>query len=191
MIRYVIAATAGLLAAGAAEAQTFDVFTSFEFEDTDGEFTVGESPITATFLNGEAKSIGAPALYQTGLNSWMVDAGQIGTIEFETPASLVDVWLRDQLPDVDSVMTFFSPGGDVLTTFEGDFVEWTHVVVDDVGPIGSITLQNNAGAGGYTVLDDFGFNAVPAPGAVALLGAGAIASSRRRRRSSARPVGLG
>ena len=45
------------LCASAATAQ--DIVTGFEFNDTSGEFVLGVAPETATFMGGEAKSIGA------------------------------------------------------------------------------------------------------------------------------------
>ena len=73
-----------------------DVTTSFEFTDTDGEFTLGTSPNSVTFQDGEARSLFQRSLYRTGLNSWMVGSGNTGMITFETPAAEVDFFFKDE-----------------------------------------------------------------------------------------------
>lgn len=171
---------AALSASTAFAGGPFDVFTDFEFEDTDGFFELGNAPTTVQFLNGQAKTIGAPLLYTSGMNAWMIDAGQTGEILFQTQASGVDFWFRDQAPETASVLTFFGADDQVLAQFNGSFTAFQHIVVENVGPIARITLQNN-GPFAYTVIDDFGFTAVPAPGGMALFALSAGVAFRRRR----------
>ncbi len=60
-----------------------DIFTSFEFDDSDG-FILGNAPFTATFQGGVTKSVGQGGLYDGGVFSWHVDTAG-GTIIFAIP----------------------------------------------------------------------------------------------------------
>jgi glucose/arabinose dehydrogenase len=151
----VLALIAGKLAAE-------DLTTSFEFDDLSGEFTLGESPLTVTFTGGEAKSIGNFALYHTGTHAFMVTAGGIGTVTFETPAREITLFLRDESSSVGGVLTVFDTDGTEIESFDSTDASWTEVsITRDAAatPIGSITLVHN-GASGHTVIDDFSFCAV-------------------------------
>ena len=70
-------------------AHSQDVSTSFEFNDTSGEFTLGTSPKSVTFTNGLAQTVGQPPLYFSGSHSFMVTQGNTATITFETPTASV------------------------------------------------------------------------------------------------------
>lgn len=154
-----------LLCASAATAQ--DIVTGFEFNDTSGEFVLGVAPETATFMGGEAKSIGVLSLYHGGVRSWMIDAGGTGTIDFETPAAALVFFFRDQTSDVDSLLTATDSSGQVLAAFAGTHTAWTRVDLSGAAPVARITLVNNAtpGAQGrYAVIDDLSstaFESVP------------------------------
>jgi len=133
--------------------ESSELTTSFEFLDLSGAFTLGTSPLTATFTNGQAKSIMAFSLYKTGTNSWMVDSGDTGTVTFGSPPSRVQFCFRDQDPTVQSTLTVRDPMGGVLFSAGGTSAGFTPVDVS--GPIGSVELQNNSGqADRYTVIDD-------------------------------------
>lgn len=142
-----------------------DLETSFEPPDgTIGTFTLGTAPNTVTFTGGEAKIVGITDLYRTGSYAWMIDEGATGTITFETPASSVDLWFRDQTFATNSVLTVFDVAGAVIQTFNGTETGFTLVSLTSgstsQSAIGRITLQNNGGAvDGYTVIDDFSFTA--------------------------------
>ncbi len=177
---FTIAALLATVTGAPAFAGSFDVFTDFEFTDTDGFFELGTSPNSVQFIDGEAKTIGAPLLYTSGLNAWMVDMGMTGEIIFETPAASVDLWYRDQSTFTTSVLTFYDTDDNILIQFNGSVATFQNIVVSGMGPISRITLEND-GMFGYAVIDDFGFTAIPAPGALGLLGIGAIAAGRRRR----------
>jgi glucose/arabinose dehydrogenase len=143
-----------------------DLTTSFEFEDLSGEFTLGDPPLTVTFTGGEAKSVGNFALYHSGFSSFMIGAGNTGTVTFETPAKQVSLFFRDENASVQSVLTLFDTDGIEVGSFNGTDVEWTEVAVtvgEGMAPIGSITLQHNGGSG-YAVIDDFSFCAVARTG---------------------------
>lgn len=155
-----IAASAALAGADAASAK--EVVTSFEFTDTSGEFTLGDSPETVTFQNGLAQTVMKLHLYHTGLNAWLIEPGETGTITFGTPAQSIDLWLRDQFPGNEGVLTFFDTAGEVISTFEAPDDDFQNITVEpgpDELPISKITLQNN-GSDGYTVIDDFTYCAV-------------------------------
>jgi hypothetical protein len=144
-----------LLFVGAAAGQ--DVQTSFEFFDTSGSFTLGTPPRTVTFTGGQAKTVGIESLYRSGLNAWMIDAGDTGEITFETPAADLKLYFRDQTSSVQSILTVFGPGDSELATFDGSTASFQEVEFQD-SQITRITLQNR-GATGYTVIDDFSFTA--------------------------------
>lgn len=146
-----------LFTVGSMQAQDeFDFFTSFEFTDLSGSFTLGEPPNTVTFTGGEAKTIAVDEMYRTGMNSWMVGPGDTGTIAFETPASDVQLFFRDETAAEQSVLTVFGPGDTVIATFDGT-TAFQEVEIRD-STITTITLQNN-GTTGHSVIDDFSFTA--------------------------------
>ena len=179
-------------------------FDSFEVPDIDGEIILGPPGMQVTFTGGEAKRVFIPAFYRTGVQSWMIDAGNTGVITFETPVSEVSLWRKDGSAIVASVVTVFDENDAVLGTFNGtlDFVE-IHVVVDPLDPrINRIEVQNNAAiVNNYVLIDDFaiegaepppvGCSAVTASGRsslgaiplyAAVMGAVVFAFRRRRRR---------
>ena len=143
-----------------------DVTTSFEFTDTDGEFTLGTSPNSVTFQDGEARSLFQRSLYRTGLNSWMVGSGNTGMITFETPAAEVDFFFKDENLAVQSMVTLFDASDQVIVTFNGspngpDGMGFTRVQSSDAS-VRRITVRNNAAGGGaspWVVVDDFEFRA--------------------------------
>ena len=141
-----------------------DVVTSFEFNDTDGSFTLGTPPKTVTFTGGLAQTVGILSLYHTGTHSWMIPAGGTGTITFETPASEVKLYLRDQTSAVASVLTLRDTSNNVIQVFNGNTANWTEVQVNSV-QVKTITLKNNASGGGspWAVIDDFSVEAAEEP----------------------------
>lgn len=175
-----IAMIAAAMTGAPALAGSFDVFTDFEFTDLDGFFQLGSSPNSVQFINGQAKTIGAPLLYTSGLNAWMVDVGETAEILFETPAASVDLWYRDQSQFTTSVMTFFDPDDNMIAQFNGTVTMFQNIQVSGIGPIARITLANN-GQFGYAVIDDFGFTAIPGPAGAALFGLAGLGLMRRRR----------
>lgn len=126
--------------------------TNFEFSNSTGSFTLTQEPDTVTFTNGVAKSVGVFSLYRSGSNSWMIDAGETGTIEFSSPAESVTLFFKDQDASINSILRIFDAEGNELNRFDGT-TGWTTVTHSD-SPVFRITLQNN-GASGYAVIDDF------------------------------------
>ena len=128
-----------------------ELFTSFEFTNL-GSFTLGNPPLSATFSGGEAKSIGVPGLYHSGLFSWMVAAGGAGFVSFGQTLQGVDFWYRDQSSSVQSQVLVCDPSFNVLASFNGS-TAWTHVQVS--GPIAQIDVLNLSATSGHAVIDDF------------------------------------
>ena len=139
-----------------------DVFSSFEFDEFSGHFTLGTSPFDTTFDNGLAQVIGISWLYTSGSHAWMIDVGQTGEVTFGTPAEQLDFFVRDQFSDVNGVCKVFDTNGLEVASFNTSETDWTHVNL--VAPLGGpyydrITLQHN-GPQGWTVIDDFSYYAV-------------------------------
>jgi len=166
-----------------------DASTSFEFFDFDG-FTLGDAPFTADFSGGEAKSIGVPPLYKSGLNSFMIANGQTATIAFETPAEAVEFYVKQQASGVADDIDVFDADDNLLQSIEVTALTndvFQNVVLDQ-GSLGAavdrITLTNDSAASTaeYLVIDDFSFRAIPEPASAALLGLGGLVLMRRCRR---------
>ncbi len=80
-------------------AEADDVVTSFEFNAT-GPFTVGASPISATFSSGVAEKRGITQLYVSGIFSWHIAANDTATVTFETPSSELAFFVRTENANV-------------------------------------------------------------------------------------------
>ena len=138
-------------------AQGDTVSTSFENVGA-GNFSIGASPITATFTNGNAQTVGTPAYYHSGIYSWHIGPGVTATITFETPASVVDLWVRDTPGGAGEVRAIDTDGATVASmTITGSFQNF--VVVRGMGDtlIESVEYQNTGASD--IVMDDFSFTA--------------------------------
>ena len=123
---------------------------------------MGTTPDVVTFVNGEAKTVAQPGLYHTGMNSWMIDAGNTGTITFETQPNQVTLFLKDGAAAVQSVLSVFNQDDVEIATFNGNIATWTTVdVMAGAGQtIKTITATNNSGVtNDYIAIDDFTSNA--------------------------------
>ena len=131
--RAVHAAVVTLAAFLAWDAIADDVCTSFETQPTGicltetvfaiqppSNFTIGTSPIAATFAGGEVMILGIGAYYHSGTHSWHVGPGVTATISFETPASSIELFFRDtagggpshvRVVDTDDVVVLTSADG--------------------------------------------------------------------------------
>ena len=161
-----LAIAVSLLVPGLASADT--VSTSFE-NDPSGDFTIGTAPITATFANGEAMTVGNAALYHSGTHSWHISASTTGVVTFETDASVVDLWFRNANSAGPSEVRVIDVGGNVLSTTVGSQSFQNVVVNRNPGEslIASIEVEN-MGNSGDVVVDDVSFtaeaDAPPPPG---------------------------
>ena len=133
------------------------VSTSFENVGA-GSFTIGTSPITATFDGGNAQTVGNTAFYRTGAFSWHVASGATATISFETPASEVDLWIRDT-PGGAGEVRAIDTGGATLATLAvtGAFQNFVVTRASGETLIDRIEYQNTGSAD--IVMDDFSFTA--------------------------------
>lgn len=133
--------------------------TSFEtFANGTTEVILGDSPNTVTFTGGEAAFRAAPSLYQTGSQAWLVDAGNTGTIDFETPIDQVSLFFKEQSDSAASVLTALDSEGNVIETVEGiseDWQEFSFNRVEGQPQIASIEIENNAEADATVAVDDF------------------------------------
>ena len=133
------------------------VMTSFENVGA-GTFTIGTSPITATFEGGNAQTVGNTAFYRTGAFSWHVVSGSTGTIRFETPASEVDLWVRDTPGGAGEVRAIDTDGATLMTlTVTGSFQNFVVTRVSGETLIDRVEYQNTGSAD--IVMDDFSFTA--------------------------------
>ena len=150
-----LAATALLSALAPAQ----DVFSSFEFDDFTGNFSLGTAPFDCNFDSGLSQVIGISWLYVSGSHAWMIDVGDTGTVTFGTPAEQLDFYIRDQFSDVNGVCKVYDTNNVEVASFNSTEANWVHVQL--TAPAGGpyfdrITLQHN-GPSGWTVIDDFSY----------------------------------
>jgi len=131
------------------------VSTSFEFDDQSGAFTLGESPDSVTFTDGLAMTVGVQELYVTGMFGWMVPDATTAEITFESPAETVSLWLKDSV-EADGTLTVLGTEEVVLASVEATSRFVLHEF--DAAELGQSIVRvrlENAGAGGFSVIDDF------------------------------------
>ncbi|WOH37437.1 PQQ-dependent sugar dehydrogenase [Thalassotalea fonticola] len=136
-----------------------DFATGFEFTDTTGEFTRGTSPNTVTFKNGHAKTAAIASLYHDGMNAFMVQ-NNTGMVEFETPAGMVDVWLRAQTGAAGAEVRVYDINSNLTNTFMAT-TQWQQITLTSVDGISRLELVNNSSS--YAVFDTFSFTAIDSP----------------------------
>ena len=145
-----------------ARGETFS--TNFENVGT-GTFSIGTSPIRATFAGGNAQTVGNGAFYHSGIFSWHVSASVTATVTFETPASVVDLWVRNTTAGSAGVVRAIDTGGATVATLTITSVFQNFVVTRGAGEtlIARVEYQNTGTAD--IVMDDFSFTAnVPTGG---------------------------
>jgi len=134
------------------------VSTSFENLGA-GTISIGTSPITATFMGGNARTVGNAAFYHSGSWSWHVAAGVTATVTLETAASVVDLWVRNTTGGSAGEVRAIDTGGTTIATLTitGNFQNF--VVTRGMGEtlIASVEYQNTGSAD--IVMDDFSFTA--------------------------------
>ncbi len=129
--------------------------TSFETEPS-GTFTIGTSPLTATFSGGNAMRVGVGQYYRTGTHSWHVAPGVTATITFETPAEQAGIWFRDTIAAGPSQVRIIDEQGVVLAMANGTQSFQQVAVTRSQGQtlIDRIEVQNMGNANDV-VADDF------------------------------------
>ncbi len=131
-----------------------DTFSSFEFTDMTGEFTVGNAPYEVTCIGGFADIIGVLELYHSGVFAWMVSPGGTATAVFDTPAKQLRFYTRTQNPGTTATVTVFGTDGSVLGTFNPGSASWTTVFITSTTPhISHFTIVHTGGTGVVAVDD--------------------------------------
>lgn len=154
--RAAVAAAALLLAAPALAAAAAGWATSFEFADATGSFTVGSAPLRATFDGGESSQAGGAALAHSGSFSWRVAAGTGATIQLETPASAIELFVRNSTPDTRSAVKVLGVSGRTLAVFRPSDKGWGRVRTTPFQERVAAVRLDNRGGSGELLVDDFG-----------------------------------
>lgn len=145
-----------LLIPACALAQTFS--TSFETSNT-GTFSIGQPPLTASFVGGSSKTIGNSAYYHSGLFSWHVPSGGMASVNFNTPVDRVDFWLRDTAGASTSNYRIVDSGNSIIASGNGS-QSFVNVIVSRSGSQTRIDrIEFTSNGGGDTVVDDFSYSA--------------------------------
>ena len=133
-----------------------DVFTSFEFNATGG-FTIGTTPYTATYSNGNAETRGVPAFYISGVNAWHILVGTSATVTFETLPNTLSFWVRTETAGNISNIDIFDENGVLIRNVVPTNAYQMISVVRGAGQalIGSMVVTSTSG--GDVVIDDLTF----------------------------------
>ncbi len=146
---------------GQAVTQAFpDVFTSFEF-DAAGPFSVGTSPFTASFSNGNAENRDERDFYITGDNAWHILISTSATVTFETLPRSLSFWVRTENATDVSDIQFLDQNSALIMAVIPTNAYQEIIVTRALGEtsIGSMVVTSTSG--GDVVIDDltFGFPA--------------------------------
>jgi len=133
-----------------------DVFTSFEFNATGG-FTIGTTPYTATYSNGNAETRGVSAFYISGDNAWHILVGTSATVTFETLPNTLSFWVRTETAGNISNIDIFDENGVLIRNVVPTNAYQMISVVRGAGQalIGSMVVTSTSG--GDVVIDDLTF----------------------------------
>ncbi len=134
------------------------VETSFEFNAT-GPFTIGTSPISATFSAGVAETRGVNALYHSGLFAWHIFRNDPAVVSFETPASVLSFWARTENNNVTGTLRVFDSNNvrilDRAAPNSYQLIEITR----SAGQALIVRFEVTAAGGADVVIDDLSFTA--------------------------------
>jgi len=134
------------------------VETSFEFNAT-GPFTIGTSPISATFSAGIAETRGVGALYRSGRNAWHIFPNDPAVVTFETPASVLSFWARTENNNVTGTLRVFdSNNARILNRAVPNSYELIEIT-RSAGEALIARFEVTASGGGDVVIDDLSFTA--------------------------------
>jgi len=133
-----------------------DVSTSFETTNTSGAFTLGTSPKTVTFTDGEAKFAGIASLYHSGSQAFMVQ-NNTAIITFETPAAMINVFLKAQSGAVGATVSIYDINENLVDSYSAT-TSWQEIDLVSTEGISRIELMNTTSS--YAVFDDFSFTAL-------------------------------
>jgi len=134
------------------------VETSFEFNAT-APFTIGTSPISATFSAGVAETRGVGALYRSGANAWHIFPDDPAVVTFETPASALSFWARTENNNVTgTIRVFDSNNVRILNQAVPNSYELIEIT-RSAGQALIARFEVTAAGGGNVVIDDLSFTA--------------------------------
>jgi hypothetical protein len=152
-----------------ADPRSLDTFTSFEPPDTGPVFGMGSA--TAQFTGGSALTTGIEDLYHSGDFSWQTPAGVTTVVQFNTPASVVELFALDtETPDASIVA--FGQNNQIISqvnltgSFSSPMNDFSNPL-QFTGTISRLEVRNPGGGPVWT--DDFGFSVIPEPSCLALL----------------------
>ncbi len=133
-----------------------DVSTSFETTNTSGSFTLGTSPKTVTFTDGEAKFAGIASLYHSGSQAFMAQ-NNTAIITFETPAAIINVFLKAQSGAVGATVSIYDINNILVDSYSAT-TSWQEIDLVSTEGISRIELINTTSS--FAVFDDFSFTAL-------------------------------
>ena len=134
------------------------VETSFEFNAT-GPFTIGTSPISATFSAGVAETRGVGALYRSGRNAWHILPNDPAVVTFETPASVLSFWARTENNNVTGTLRVFDSNNvRILNQAVPNSYQLFEITRNAGQPL-IARLEVTAAGGADVVIDDLSFTA--------------------------------
>ena len=136
-----------------------DYATDFEFSDTSGLFTKGTPPKTVTFTNGEVKTALMASLYRSGTNAFMVESNT-ATIEFETAAAQIQVYLKAQSGAAGAVVNVYDINDNIVDSYTAT-TSWQAININSIDGISRMELINMTSS--YAVFEDFSFTAIAPP----------------------------
>lgn len=142
-----------------------DVSTSFEFDAT-APFDIGDTPYTASFSAGTARSDADTTLQNTGTFSWHIPASTTATVTFESNPQTLSLFARNAATGAASTIEILNDHGVVIQTASpGDtFQEVALAGTPGESRIGSIRVTNSSG--GDVVIDDLTFGYVADDGTI-------------------------
>ena len=132
-----------------------DVSTSFETTNISGSFTLGTSPKTVTFTNGEAKFAGIASLYHSGSQAFMVQ-NDTTTITFETAAASINVFLKAQSGAVGAEVNIY----DINENLVEDYFNYHHETTSISDLIKSFENNHNSDAFIVASYEDVGVETI-------------------------------
>lgn len=137
-----------------------------------------DAPWISTVLNGPEGSI-----FPFDGNFMGLSTTGWAELTFDTPVVQIGGFLGSTNVNAGGEVTFFDEQGSEIETvsLEGPTTDWSWYGWQSDTPIASMTVNANANPGNPLAFDNWQATFIPAPGALALLGLGALVPRRRRR----------
>jgi len=152
-----------------------------------GDFAIGTSPTTATFMDGNVMTVGVPVYYHSGVRSWHVGPGVTATIQFESPASAIELFFRDTAGGGPSRVRVVGVDDESIL-ISGDGNQFFQQVGVNNVPVGIDRIEVvNESSVADVVVDDVSFVPEPSARIAGLLGLACVALLAGWRGSGASP----